>query len=298
MRIRILGLAVAAAFLLSGCSSTPPQQPEVAPPAVGSTASSPAAEAVAPSSTQSAEQSVEPLRNSGQDWADEKIQMWVDNSGIKSTKGFLYPYNLMTGWTSPKPGVIDIKLANDMVFNKDGMQESYQGPTDELRFMGLIMFESIGKDSPELETITFSTENNKYSGTYTRALTGADPEDREAWAQEKYVQWLNSMNDTYESFCKAEITSLKIYRQCIPSDPHAYIDKVESPAPGELVVTLEDGPWMDGTYDLPASGFVSSNMMIRINEKNDGLQPLEKLTVTARGGEDTSVEEYDESING
>ena len=55
---------------------------------------------------------------------------------------------------------------------------------------------------------------------------------------------------------------------------------------------------MDGTYDLPASGFVSSNMMIRINEKNDGLQPLEKLTVTARGGEDTSVEEYDESING
>lgn len=55
--------------------------------------------------------------------------MWVDNSGIKSTKGVLYPYNLMTGWTSPKPGVIDIKLANDMVFNKDGMQESYQGAT-------------------------------------------------------------------------------------------------------------------------------------------------------------------------
>jgi len=212
--------------------------------------------------------------------------MWKENSGIKSTKGFLYPYNLMTSWASPKPGVIDIKLSNDFVFNKDGMQESYQGPTDELRTMGLIMFESVSEASPELETVTFSTENGKYSGSYTRARTGADPDDRKAWAEEKYVQWLSGMNDVYESFCGATITKIETYRSCIPSDPHAYIDKVESPEYGELVVTLKEGPWMDGTYDTPASSFVSGNMMIKINRKAWDDEQVQKLTVKARGGED------------
>lgn len=256
-------------------------------------ASSPAADAPAPSPAQSAEQSVEPPRTSGQDWADEKIQMWVDNSGIKSTKGFLYPYNLMTSWTSPKPGVIDIRLANDMVFNKDGMQESYQGPTDELRTMGLLMFESVGEASPELETVNFSTENNKYSGTYTRARTGADPDDREAWAEEKYAQWLSGMNDVYESMCGATITKLETYRSCLPSDPHAYVKKVSSPARGELVVTLADGPWIDGTYDtnsISGVDFVAGNMLIKINRKAWGDEQVEKITVIAKGGQEKATE--------
>lgn len=227
--------------------------------------------------------------NSGQAWADSKIDMWKENSGIKSTKGFLYPYNLMTSWESPEPGIINIFLDNSMEFNRDGMQEHYQGPEDELRTMGLIMFESVGEASPELETVTFATEDGKHSGTYSRARTGADPNDRKAWAKEKYAQWIDGMNDVYESLCGAEITSLEVYRNCLPADPHAYVEKVESPAFGELVVTLADGPWIDGEYDMPASSFVSGNMMLKINGKAAIGEKVEKLTVIARDGEDTAV---------
>ena len=227
--------------------------------------------------------------NSGQAWADSKIEMWKENSGIKSTKGFLYPYNLTTSWESPSPGVINIFLDNSMKFGTQ-MPQSYETKEDELRTMGLIMFESVGEASPELESVTFATENGKHSGTYTRARTGADPQDRKAWAEEKYVQWLDAMNDTYESFCHNEITEVEVYRNCLPTDPHAYVEKVESPAFGELVVTLEDGPWIDGEYDMPASSFVSSNMSIKINRKAAKGEKVEKLTVIARNGADTHTE--------
>ncbi|MGR6901188.1 hypothetical protein [Glutamicibacter sp. BSL13] len=100
------------------------------------------------------------------------------------------------------------------------------------------MFESIGESSPELEAVTFTTEDGTKSGTYSRARTGADPADLKSWAEEEYVQWLGSMNDTYESFCGKSIKKLEDYRSCIPTDPHAYIASVEAPARGELLVTF------------------------------------------------------------
>lgn len=295
MRIRSFITLSIVAILMTGCSasqaptpSSEPSESATAPanaPASAVTADTELAEnSLAPSPTKS---TAAPL--TGQAWADSKIKMWKDNSGIKSTQGFSYPYNLMTSWESPKPGVINISLDNSMIFNRDGMQESYQTREDELRFMGLIMFESVGEKSPELESITFATEDGKNSGTYSRARTGADPNDRKAWAKEKYAQWLSGMNDVYESMCHAEITTLEVYRRCLPDDPHAYVDKVESPAFGELVVTIKDGPWMGGTYDTPASSFVSSNMIIKINDKAAAGEQVDKLTVIARSGGDTGT---------
>lgn len=291
MRVRSVLAFSALAVFLAGCSAAGTlHEPATPTPAesLGATTTSAtlAGEAAAPSASQSSPAVASP--SSGQAWADSKIEMWKENSGIKSTKGFLYPYNLMTSWESPEPGAIIIYLDSSMEF---GVQspEPYQTREDELRFMGRIMFESVGEASPELESVTFSTEDGKNSGTYSRARTGADPKDREAWADEKYTQWITAMNDTYESFCGTEITKLEIYRSCIPNDPHAYISKVHSPVFGELVVTIDDGPWMDGTYDMPASSFVSSNMMIKINSKAATGEKVEKLKVVARDGEDVDV---------
>ncbi len=295
MRPQLLAATAIATLLLAGCSTADSQESTAATAPPVSSTSSPSNEATASAGSEAIAESASaspsaPVVNSGQAWADARIQMWVDNSGIKSTAGFLYPYNLMTSWDSPEDGVIDIKLSNDIVFNRDGTLQSYEGPKAELGFMGSIMFESIGEASPELETVTFSTEDGKHSGSFSRGRTGADPANRQAWADEKYAQWLNSMNDTYESFCGTPITSLKVYRSCIPNDPHAYVDTVESPAKGELVVSIADGPWMGDDYDIPASRFVSSNMLIRINEKAVGEGKVDKLTVIARNGEDTAVE--------
>lgn len=295
MRIqRFMTLSIVA-VLITGCSTSQSSAPS-ATPTNSATASADAAAVAETPATDLAENSIEPTPSastttplSRQAWADSKIQMWKDNSGIKSTQGFMYPYNLMTSWESPKEGVLKIYLDNSMIFNREGSQESYQTPEDELRFMGLIMFESVGEKSPELESVTFATEDGKNSGTYSRARTGADPNDRKAWAKEKYAQWLSGMNDVYESMCHAEITTLEVYRNCLPSDPHAYVDKVTSPAFGELVVTIKDGPWMNGTYDTPASSFVSSNMIIKINDKAAVGEQVQKLTVIARDGEDTDT---------
>lgn len=295
MRVRIFMALSVATLLMTGCSTgqiptPPPERTESA------TAQAESSVAASTPETELAENSIDPTPTgsgakalSGQAWADSKIQMWKDNSGIKSTQGFLYPYSLMTSWESPDEGVLNIYLDNSMIFNRDGMQESYQTREDELRVMGLIMFESVGEESPELESVTFATEDGNNSGTYSRARTGADPNDRKAWAKEKYTQWLAGMNDVYESMCKAEITVLEVYRKCLPSDPHAYVDKVASPAFGELVVTIKDGPWMDGPYDTPASSFVSSNMIIKINDKAAVGEHVEKLTVIARDGKDTGT---------
>jgi len=295
LRIRSFIALSVMALLMNGCSASESPTPTAEPVKSASAPANPTVAATNPE-TELAENSIAPASTeptesalTGQEWADSKIQMWKDNSGIKSTRGFLYPYNLMTSWESPKEGVLKIYLDNSMIFNRDGMQESYQTREDELRVMGLVMFESVGEKSPELESVTFATEDGKNSGTYTRARTGADPNDRKAWAKEKYAQWLSGMNDVYESMCHAEITTLEVYRNCLPSDPHAYVDKVTSPAFGELVVTIKDGPWMDGTYDMPASSFVSGNMIIKINDKAAVGEQVEKLTVIARDGEDTGT---------
>ncbi|WP_404288976.1 hypothetical protein [Glutamicibacter arilaitensis] len=296
MRLRLVFTAALAALALTGCSvqtATIPSESPSVPPATAdpapSLSPSPAAAEVP------TVQSYDPARgidSSGQAWADEKIQAWLDNSGIKSVKGFLGAYKLINSWDSPKPGHLSIHLDDSYRFNQDGSSDHLGGPTDELRIMGRVMFESIGKKSPELESVTFATENKQHSGTYSRARTGADPADREAWAEEKYVQWLDGMNDTYESFCSASIKKIETYRDCIPTDPHAYIDSVSSPAVGELVVTLAPGIWQGNTYDtdsIPGVDFVSGNMMLKINRKAHGPEQVETLTVNVQGTKETST---------
>ncbi len=295
MRSRLLFTIAAVSLVLAGCSSQPDASVSASPPTGKETHAPVASASPSASATSTVEAAaVSPtLEASGQDWADSKIQAWLDNSGIKSVKGFYPPNNLMISWSSSEPGHLEIVLDNSYRFNQDGMLQSYERPTDELRIMGLVMFESIGEQSPELESVTFATKNGKYSGSYSRARTGADPDDRDAWAEEKYVQWLDSMNDTYESFCGATIKKLETYRSCIPTDPHAYIDSVESPDFGELVVTLSPGIWQDNTYDtksLPGVNFVSGNMMLKINSKAHGNEQVEKLTVVVEGSDETSTE--------
>lgn len=294
-RTRLAVAAVLALLALSGCSS----------PNIGTGESS---GAVAPANENlTVQSSSTPTEHpdipaasptpSGQEWADEKVNAWVDNSGIKSVKGFLYPYNLINSWDSPKAGHLRLFIDDSYEFNRDGMSQHFETATDELRIMGLVMFESIGDDSPELETVDIATEDGSRSGSYSRSRTGADPSDLDAWADEKYVQWLDAMNDTYESFCGFTIKKLEQYRECLPTDPHAYVESVEAPAEGELVVTLSPGEWQDNTYDtdtMRGVDFVASNMMLKINSKAFATEAVESLTVVVDGTDESGTEKWSE----
>ena len=301
MRAAIPLSLVVAGLLLTGCSTAAvPQksaeavtQPSSAAPSTAAATANPDVSSVQSEDPASSRPGASPATTATtQQWADEKMAMWVENSGIKSVKGFLPPCNLINSWKVNEPGNITVCLENSYRFNSDGMFQSYQTAEDELRVMGLVMFESIGESSPELGAVTFTTEDGSKSGTYSRARTGADPADLESWAEEKYVQWLDSMNDTYESFCGKNIKKLEDYRSCIPTDPHAYIASVEAPARGELLVTLADGKWQNNTYDtarIPGVDFVSGNMILNTNKKAHSSEAVEKLTVKTENGKESST---------
>src|SRR5699024_7190829 len=92
------------------------------------------------------------------------------------------------------------------------------------------------------------------------APTGAA--ELEAWADERFDDWLRSMNFTYQGLCGG-VDSVADYRQCVPDDPHGYITDFEAPVAGELVVRIEKGPWQSGSYE-PAATFMAGNMMLKI----------------------------------
>jgi hypothetical protein len=294
MRTRRVVHAVLAALVLSGCALASPaesSQGESSKVAVAGGESTTAQGSNTPTADASTP-AASPMPD-GQEWADEKVNAWVANSGIKSVKGFLYPFNLINSWDSPKAGHLRLFIDDSYEFNRDGTAQRYETATDELRIMGLVMFESIGGDSPELETVDIATEDGSRSGSYSRSRTGADPSDLDAWADEKYVQWLDAMNDTYESFCGTTIKKLEQYRDCIPTDPHAYVESVEAPAEGELVVTLGPGEWQDNTYDtdtMRGVDFVASNMILKINNKAFTTEAVENLTVVVDGSNESGTE--------
>lgn len=83
-------------------------------------------------------------------------------------------------------------------------------------------------------------------------------------------------------FC-TKFDDLKGYRDCVPNDPHAYIESFTSTESGHLIVTLTpDSRWQGGEYDTDGSGlqFVAGNVGPRLQQ--DGF-PFLKVTAEIAG---------------
>jgi hypothetical protein len=68
-----------------------------------------------------------------------------------------------------------------------------------------------------------------------------------------------------------------------PFRPFAFVSAVESPAPGDLLVTITPEAWRGGIYDpdrVFTLEYVASNMALRLAHHGDDVQTL---TVTTRG---------------
>ncbi|MGP5390484.1 hypothetical protein [Glutamicibacter arilaitensis] len=114
----------------------------------------------------------------------------------------------------------------------------------------------------------------------------------QAWADDAYDSWFKGMQYTYIEdknagmFC-TKFDDLKGYRDCVPNDPHAYIESFTSTEPGHLIVTLApDSRWQGGEYDTEGSGlpFVAGNVGPRLQQ--DGF-PFLKVTAKIAGTDES-----------
>lgn len=107
------------------------------------------------------------------------------------------------------------------------------------------------------------------------------------WVGEKYDQFLESTGDMYSGEGDDASTPAGL-RACAPFEPFAYVSALESPAPGELLVTVTpEEAWGGGAYDpeqVSTLEYVASNMALRMAHHDDDVQTL---TVTTPGGAHT-----------
>lgn len=158
-------------------------------------------------------------------------------------------------------------------------------------YLAEILHGYIGRHTGGMLQVTTTTPDGEYQATHGR-LPAADSLDApkneaelEAWADDRFEDWLRSMNFTYQGLCGG-VDSVADYRQCVPDDPHGYITSVEAPAAGVLVVRIENGPWQGGPYE-PAATFMAGNMMLKIGSYSND---VDLLTVITEDGQTNTVQ--------
>ena len=98
------------------------------------------------------------------------------------------------------------------------------------------------------------------------------------------VYHANVGHENYTGDCDVPFETLEAYRTCSPSDPAAYLDSIESPREGELIVTLMPEAWGGGEYDpdrVFTVPYLAENLHGYIGEHTDG--PLQVTTKTPDG---------------
>lgn len=88
----------------------------------------------------------------------------------------------------------------------------------------------------------------------------------------------------YTDDCAAPFETLEEFRECSPDDPVAYLDTLESPQDGELIVTLMPEAWGGGEYDpdqVFTVPYLAGNLHSYIGRHTDG--PLKVTTKTPDG---------------
>lgn len=100
----------------------------------------------------------------------------------------------------------------------------------------------------------------------------------------------NAPHSTYTGEREHPFKTLEEYRECAPGDPGAYLDSIESPRPGELIVTLMPDAWGGGEYDpgqVNTVPYLAGILHGYIRQQTDELQ---KLTATTPDGAHQATE--------
>lgn len=198
------------------------------------------------------------------------------------------PVAYLESFESPRPGELVVTLTPEAwgggEYNPD---QVYTVP-----YLADNLLAYIEMQTDELHQLTVTTPDGSHQATEGQFPQSQNPDapqtevELQEWADARFQDWLHAMDVTYRDLCGG-VDSVADYRQCVPDDPHGYITGIESPAAGELVVHVENGPWQGGTYDMPGAHFMSDNMLIKIAYSSTD---VDKLTVSTEDGQCDTAE--------
>lgn len=95
-----------------------------------------------------------------QQWADEVGQTYLDQEGANSIDALIYPFNQITGWESPAPGELVIRVDDSV-----SVEGKPRGGNMANRLQGVAAWveTQVEPSYPELESVTIATENGEWS---------------------------------------------------------------------------------------------------------------------------------------
>lgn len=151
-------------------------------------------------------------------------------------------------------------------------------------------------ETAEATPVTNDVEQTEHSSSDEIPGTPATDVDtdgpRAAESLEHLLTTLNTVyNDNadlaehYTGTCDAPFETLEEYRECSPGDPAAYLDSIESPRSGELIITLMPEAWGGGEYDpdqVYTVPYLAGNLHSYIGRHTTGML---KLTTRTPDGE-------------
>lgn len=153
-------------------------------------------------------------------------------------------------------------------------------------------------ESPGLTEATVVTNESDQidhsSSEEPESSPASDVDNAGPGAAESLEHLLTTLNTVYEDDvgngnfsgeCDAPFETLEEFRECSPDDPIAYLDSIDSPRSGELIVTLMPEAWGSGEYDpdrVFTVPYLAEILHGYIGRHTDGML---QVTTTTPGGE-------------
>lgn len=103
----------------------------------------------------------------GQAWADEKMDQWLDKIRADSVAGLALGFRLIDSWSSPAPGELVVTLDASLPHSKVA-QTPYWSIDQELQGTAVTILDNIYFDAPGLERITAKLDGSSHAVTVAR----------------------------------------------------------------------------------------------------------------------------------
>jgi hypothetical protein len=105
------------------------------------------------------------LDPSSQEWADEKIEMWLQAEGVRTIQGLLHPFDQIQSWESTGPGALTVHFDPAML---EDPQHNGPGELGAPYWTARLMWQNLYCGASDLEAITITTTDGQQSQTLER----------------------------------------------------------------------------------------------------------------------------------
>lgn len=281
---RALGIAAAAAILLTGCTAgnepttdviTSASAPIATSTSTPTAFSTPSMETLPP--TPDAQGSTDPAPT-GQAWADAKVAQWWDAEGAEDFTEFLHPFNLIESWESPALGELVFQV-DSAITDTDRVYLNNDGPANDLWMLAAVMWDQLDWEgnADDLGSITVHTTDGERTELLTREdkygpkSSGEHDPSTQAWADEMVDLWL-------------EAEGVQTVNGLL--DPFNLIESWEATGRGELTLYADPAILNDPSHTEEGPGVLYGITALVWQRLYCGVPELESVTVVTTDGQE------------